>query len=96
MKNKWVIKDKENEKTKKHLDELEKYIELFCNKEENKFKLYKAIATPTKSFAIIMSIDVKDVYVELDLIINKIRLKEKPEFLSWEEYFGAQNNLSSN
>ena len=72
MDDKWIIKEKTNKETKKHLKELKEYVALFCNKEENKFELYKAIATPTQSFAILISSDIENVCIELNLICNKI------------------------
>lgn len=87
MNDKWVIEEENNEETKKHLKELKEYISLFCNKEENKFELYKAIATPIHSYAILISTDIKDAYLELVLNINKIYIKEKPESKTWDEYF---------
>ena len=89
MNDKWVIEEENNEETKKHLKELKEYIALFCNKEENKFELYKAIATPIHSYAILISTDIKDAYLELVLNINKIYIKEKPESKTWDEYFST-------
>ena len=89
MDDKWIIREEDNEETKKHLKELKEYIALFCNKEEDKFELYKAIATPIHSYAILISIDVKDAYLELILDTNKIYIKEKPEYKTWDEYFST-------
>lgn len=89
MDDKWIIKEKTNKETKKHLKELKEYVALFCNKEENKFELYKAIATPTQSFAILISSDIENVCIELNLISNKIYLNEKPEYKTWDEYFST-------
>lgn len=89
MDDKWIIREEDNEETKKHLKELKEYIALFCNKEEDKFELYKAVATPIHSYAILISTDVKDAYLELILDINKIYIKEKPEYKSWDEYFNT-------
>ena len=89
MNDKWVIEEENNEETKKHLKELKDYVSLFCNKEENKFELYKAIATPIHSYAILISTDIKDTYLELVLTTNKIYIKEKPESKTWDEYFNT-------
>lgn len=89
MNDKWVIEEENNEETKNHLKELKEYVALFCNKEENKFELYKAIATPTQSFAILISRDIENVCIELNLICNKIYLNEKPEYKTWDEYFST-------
>lgn len=89
MNKKWIIIDENNKETKKHIQELEQYISLFCRKDKKLLTLYKAIATPNNSFAILVSTDLKNVYLEMDLVSNIINVKEKPDNVSWDEYFNT-------
>ena len=92
MNKKWVIIDENNTETKKHIRELEQYIFLFCRKDKKLFTLYKAIASPNTSLAILVSTDLKNVYLEMNLLNNIINVKEKPDNVSWDEYFAKQPN----
>lgn len=71
MNKKWIIIDENNKETKKHIQELEQYIFLFCRKDKKLFTLYRAVAAPDTSLAILVSTDLKNVYLEMNLLKNQ-------------------------